>query len=162
MQTFIRAVLKSSKFMNVVGGAILVFMMLLTVFDVVLRWVGTPIAGTYELMGYCGALVIGFALAQTSLDDANVTMDILTQRLPPMRKDVLLVITKVACLILFIFISWSLFLKGCDLQEGKEVSPTLRVPFYPVAYALAVCGFLECIVLLCDVIRIVVQGGENE
>ena len=71
MHNFINVVLRSSKFLNIVGGITLVLMMLLTVTDVVLRFFGKPITGTYELMGYCGALVIGFALAQTTLDEAT-------------------------------------------------------------------------------------------
>jgi TRAP-type C4-dicarboxylate transport system permease small subunit len=154
MYYFINVVLRSSKFLNIVGGITLVLMMLLTVTDVVLRFFGKPITGTYELMGFFGALVIGFALAQTTLDEAHVAMDIVTQKLPPRNRDVLLVSTKVVSLALFALISWSLFLKGHDLYKAREVSLTLRVPYYPVAYGLSLCGLVECFVLLSDIIRI--------
>jgi hypothetical protein len=46
------------------------------------------------------------------------------------------------------------------LRESGEVSIVLRMPFYPVAYAIGVCSFIQCLVLLCDIVKII--GGENE
>jgi TRAP-type C4-dicarboxylate transport system permease small subunit len=162
MQQFLNIALRCSKFLNIVGGVILVLMMLLTVVDVILRYLGKPITGTYELMGFSGALVIGLAIAQASLDDAHVSVDILTDRLSPLRKEVLLISTKLIGLILFALIGWALFMKGHDLYKTGEVSLTLRVPYYPVAYGLSICSFAECIVLLSDIVRIVFVGGEHE
>jgi TRAP-type C4-dicarboxylate transport system permease small subunit len=162
VNTFLRIISKSSKFLNNVSGVILVLMMLVTVTDVVFRYLGRPLTGTYELMAFALALVVGFAIAQTSMDDAHINMDMVTEKLPPDRRAVLLVITKAASVILFALISWALFVKGHDLHKGKEVSLTLRVPFYPVAYAFALCSLIECFVLIADIIRIVSQGGEND
>jgi hypothetical protein len=41
-----------------------------------------------------------------------------------------------------------------------EVSPTLTMPFYPVAYGLGICSFVQCLVLLCDILKIL--GGKHE
>jgi TRAP-type C4-dicarboxylate transport system permease small subunit len=162
MQKVLNIALKCSKFLNIVGGVILVLMMLLTVMDVILRYLGKPITGTYELMGFSGALVIGFAIAQASLDDAHVSVDILTGRLPPLSKEVLLIITKLIGVILFALIGWALLMKGHDLYKTGEVSLTLRVPYYPVAYGLSICSFVESFVLISDILRIAFMGGEHE
>ena len=68
-----------SNTLNVMGAMLLTLMMLLTTIDVILRYLGRPITGTFELMSFAGALVTGFALAQTSLDGAHVNVDILTE-----------------------------------------------------------------------------------
>ena len=128
MHKFFFFTLKFSRILNIVGGAILVLMMLLTVVDVVLRYLGKPITGTYELMAFSGALVIGFEIAQASLDDAHVSVDIMTDRLSLFNKTVLLLITKLMGLILFALISLALFIKAHDLYNTGEVSLTLRVP----------------------------------
>jgi TRAP-type C4-dicarboxylate transport system permease small subunit len=137
-------------------------MMILTVADVVLRYLGKPLTGTYELMAFSGALVIGFAVAQASLDDAHVSMDMVTEKLPLFSKTVLLFVTKLIGLVLFALISLGLFMKAHDLYKTGEVSLTLRVPYYPVAYGLSLCGFAECLVLLSDILRIVFKGGKHE
>ena len=46
------------------------------------------------------------------------------------------------------------------LRKSGEVSLTLQVPFYPVAYGLEVCCFVQCLVLVCVIIKIF--GGEYE
>jgi hypothetical protein len=49
---------------------------------------------------------------------------------------------------------------GMRLHSTGEVSLTIRMPVYPIAYGLAVCCFIECLVLLCDIGKI--YGGEYE
>jgi TRAP-type C4-dicarboxylate transport system permease small subunit len=162
MQKFIRAVQKISEITNGVGGVILVLMMLLTVIDVVLRYVGTPITGTFELMGFAGALVAGLAIAQTSLDGAHVNVDMLTQALHSQQRDVVLVFTKLVGIGIFALLAWALFLKGTDLYKTKEVSLTLHVPYYPVAYGLSFCSLVECLVLISDIVKTIFAGAEHE
>jgi TRAP-type C4-dicarboxylate transport system permease small subunit len=45
-------------------------------------------------------------------------------------------------------------------MKGAEVSGTLEIPLYPVAYALAVCFLMLALVLLCDILKIL--GGTYE
>ena len=66
-----------------VAGASLVFLMALTVLDVVLRAAGRPIPGVYELVGFAGALAIGLAMPATSWARGHVHVDSLLNRLPP-------------------------------------------------------------------------------
>jgi len=66
---------KTSKWLAVVAGAALTFMMFLTVADVVLRAGGRPIMGTYEIVGFLLALVIGFSIPIVSLNKKHIYMD---------------------------------------------------------------------------------------
>jgi hypothetical protein len=45
-----------------------------------------------------------------------------------------------------------------DLQKSGEVSLTLQEPFYPVAYGIGVCCFVQCLVMVCDIVKI--SGGK--
>jgi TRAP-type C4-dicarboxylate transport system permease small subunit len=161
MQRFFSTTLRFSKGLNWVGGVILALMMLLTVVDVVLRYLGGAITGTFELMSFAGALVAGFAIAQTSQDGAHVSVDMLTQALSGRRKSVLLVFTKLIGIGVFALLAWSLFLKGNDLYKTGEVSLTLHVPYYPVAYGLSFSSLVECFVLLSDILKAMFRGGED-
>ena len=162
MQKFLRTVLRLSTITNGVGGIILVLMMLLTVVDVVLRYLGMPITGTFELMSFAGALVAGLAIAQTSLDGAHVNVDMLTEVLHPQQRGVVLVFTKLVGTGIFALLAWALFLKGTDLYKMKEVSLTLHVPYYPVAYGLSFCSLVECLVLISDILKTIFAGAEHE
>jgi TRAP-type C4-dicarboxylate transport system permease small subunit len=61
-----------------IAGAALAAMMFLTVADVVLRYFKMPIVGTYEIVSMLGAIVIGFAVPQTTLERGHVLMDFIT------------------------------------------------------------------------------------
>ena len=143
MTSFGSATLKLSRVMNHVGGTVLVFMMLLTVSDVVLRIFWKPILGTYEMVSLAGALVIGFAIPKTSIDDGNVYVDfVVTGRSAKVRKTFRM-ITKFLGFVLFLLLAVNMILKAGELYDAREVTLTLHVPLYPVAYALGLCSIVE-------------------
>ncbi len=63
-----------SRFLNVIAGIALTFMMSLTVADVILRYFKRPIVGTYELVALSGVVVVGFAVPFTSWQRGNISM----------------------------------------------------------------------------------------
>lgn len=149
------AILRVSKVMDVVGGVVLTLMMLITVTDVILRFVGKPITGTYELVFLGGAVVIGCAIPQTSWQGGHVYVDFVLEYLPRIAKKLIIVFTRLLGIVFFMLLGWNLFALGTTLYKKSEVSLTLHVPIYPVAYILGVCAFVECLVLLSGLIKTV-------
>ena len=149
------AILKVSKVMDVVGGVVLTLMMLITVTDLILRFVGKPITGTYELVFLRGAVVIGCAIPQTSWQGGHVCVDFVLEYLPKMLKKITVIFTRLLGMVFFIFLGWNLFVYGTSLYNKGEVSLTLHVPYYPFAYILGICAFVECLVLLSGLIKTV-------
>jgi TRAP-type C4-dicarboxylate transport system permease small subunit len=143
-----------SKLLNAIAGIAVSFMMFLTVADVLLRAGGRPIIGTFEIVSLLLALVIGFGIPQVSIDRGHVYMDFLTEKLSKRGRNVMNTFTRVLCLILFGLIGYNLFNVGAKFHASGEVSPTIMIPFYPVAYGVAVCCLLECCVLGFDIVRI--------
>ncbi|HUL20894.1 MAG TPA: TRAP transporter small permease [Thermodesulfobacteriota bacterium] len=143
-----------SNLLNTIAGAAVTFMMLLTVADVVLRAGGHPIIGTFEVVSLLLALVIGFGIPQVSIDRGHVSMDFLMDKLSHRGRNVMNTFTRLLCLALFAFIGVNLFNVGARFHASGEVSPTIMIPFYPVAYGVAVCCLLECCVFLFDIVRI--------
>jgi TRAP-type C4-dicarboxylate transport system permease small subunit len=140
--------------LNKIAGAALTLMMFLTVADVLMRAGGRPILGTYEIVGLLLALVIGFGIPRVSLDRGHVYMEFLLERLPRRNKDIMNVFTRLLCIFLFLLIGYNLFSIGNEFHASGEVSPTLKLPFFPVAYAVGVCCFLECLVFVSDIWKI--------
>ena len=151
-----------SKGMNVVGGTVLILMMLLTVSDVILRVFGKPIMGAYELVSVAGALVVGFAIPRASWDDAHVYVDFLIVGLSKKAKAIFQASTKFLGFVLFLLLGVNLILKGNELYGAGEVSLTLHIPFYPAAYALAVCSLVESVVLLFQIVQTLRVRGQHE
>lgn len=154
MKEFSDALRWISKILNAAAGISLTFMMLLTVADVLLRAGGHPIIGTYEIAALTLGLVVGFGIPQGSLDRGHVYMEFLLSRFSKRGRNVMHTFTRALCLVLFALIGYNLFIVGAGFQASGEVSPTIKLPFYPVAYGVAVCCFLECMVFLFDILRI--------
>ena len=155
MQGLHAIILRISKVMDVVGGVVLSLMMLITVTDVILRFVGKPITGTYELVFLGGAVVIGCAIPRTSWEGGHVNVDFVLEYFPRILKKAIVVFTRLLGMAFFILLGWNLFALGTNLYNKEEVSLTLHVPYYPVAYILGICAFAECLVLLSHLIKTV-------
>lgn len=160
MELVLKSVLRLSKLSNIVAEIALTLMMLLTVLDVILRSLRIPIVGTYELVAFSGAVVIGFSMPLTSWMRGHVSVDLFTSRLSQKARDIINIFTRCLVIGLFLLIGWRLIKYGINLHRVNQVSMTLQIPFYPVAYGLGMCCFFQCLVLFCDTLKIF--GGKYE
>ncbi len=141
-----------SRFMYVVAGLALTTIMFLTVADVFLRSFKSPILGTYELVGLLGAVVIGFAIPQTSRLDGHVLMDFLPSSLEGGARRLLRILTRSIGIAIFLIVGLNLWSMGVDFRLSGEVTPTLQLPLYPVAWGLSICCYIQCLVLLAEIL----------
>jgi TRAP-type C4-dicarboxylate transport system permease small subunit len=144
----------TGKFLNFISAVTLTVIMLLTVADVLLRAWGHPILGTYEIVSILLAVVIGFSMPQVSLDRGHVCMEFLLERLPGNGRAIMLTVTRVLCIVLFFIIGYNLFTIANEFRISGEVTSTIRLPFYHVAYGVGACCFLECFVFVFDISKI--------
>jgi TRAP-type C4-dicarboxylate transport system permease small subunit len=158
MKGFLRSVERIGKFLNVIAGISLTFLMLLTITDVILRLFKKPVVGTYEMVGFAGAVVIGFSMPLTSYVRQHIYVDFLILKFSQKLRNIFNIATRVLVMALFLLAGWNMFKYAWDLQKSGEVSLTLQMPFYPVAYGVGVCCLVLCLVFVCDIIKII--GGE--
>lgn len=151
ISSFFRVV---NRILSFIGGTALSLMMFLTVADVLMRAGGHPILGTYEMVSLMLAVVIGFTIPMVSLARGHVYMEIVLDKLSTRNKALLNTFTRVLCLVLFIIIGYNLIMVGRELHMSGEVSSTLKIPFFPIAYGVGVCCFVECLVFIFDIVKI--------
>lgn len=144
---------KGSRWLAVVAGIALTFMMLLTVTDVTMRAFGMPFMGTYEVVSLALGLVIGFSIPLVSLNKQHVYMDMLVERLSPRKKAILNTMTRIMNIFLFVLLGCALFIIGNEYRISGETSPTIMLPFYPMAYGIGICCFIECLVFIFEIIK---------
>ncbi len=154
MERLFDILLKVSKILGYIGGAALTFMMFLTVADVLMRAGGRPILGTYEMVAFSLAIVIGFTIPKVSLDRGHVYMEILLDRLSKRNRAIMNTFTRMMCVLLFVIVGVNLLLIGKELHTSGEVSSTLKIPFFPIAYCVGVCCFVECFVFIFQIVKI--------
>lgn len=148
------------RILNLFGGVALSCMMFLTVSDVIMRAFGHPILGTYEIVALLLAIVIGFTIPVVSLDKGHVCMEALLERLSGKGGAVMITFTRVLCIVLFLIIGYNLFHVGNEFHMSGEVSSTLKIPFFPMAYGVGICCFIECLVFILDIVK--VWRGQHE
>jgi TRAP-type C4-dicarboxylate transport system permease small subunit len=161
MGAFIAVFKRLNGWMNTLAGIVLFLMMMLTVVDVVLRMFGTALLGTYELVAVSGAIVVGFAVPQTSWGRGHVCVDFLVENRSQAVRNTVFIITRIMGICLFALLSLYLLKKGIHLYKTGEVSLTLHIPYYPAAYGLSFCFFIECFTLIADIFRIFTAENEN-
>lgn len=135
-------------------------MMFLTSADIVLRLFRRPILGTYEIVGFLGAVVVGLAMAQTTLERGHVAVQVVVTRLSPQVQEIIYLITHLLSLLLFALLAWECVKYGNDFRASGEVSLTLRMPFYPVVYGIAFSAVVVCMVLFVDILQVMTKRTE--
>lgn len=154
MEALFAVLVKVSKALSIIASLALTFMMFLTVADVLGRATGIAIQGTYEIIGLCLAVVVGFGLPKVSLDKGHVFMEFLVDRFGPSGRKVMNTFTRALSLGIFLLIGYNLVTVGIEFRASGEVSSILRIPFFPVPFAEGICCFILCLVFICDVVRI--------
>ena len=150
-----RAVKRLATGLNVAAGWGVLGMTALTCADVILRLFRHPILGTYDLVCFIGALVAALAMADTTIRGGHIAVEILVSRLNARTQAVIYTITHLASIALFAVLAYQSLLLGNSLRASGEVSMTIRIPFYPVLYAISFSCWVVCLVLLVELMQVV-------
>lgn len=156
MEMLEKLTLKLNRILITIAGCFLIGMILLTCANIFLRIVWVPVRGTFELMGFFGAVVAAFALGFTQLSRGHIAVDILFRSFSGRTVRILTGLNNLICGLFFTVVAWQLAEKGNILRETGEVTETLRMIYYPFTYGVAVgCGFLS-LVFVRDLIRMAI------
>ena len=134
------------------GGLFLVMMVLLTCANIFFREFGLPVRGTYELMGFFGAVIFALSLAFSHEKKEHLYVNIIYDRLPASLKRVFSIINKAVCLGFFFILAYQLVKKAFVLKEVGELSETLRISYYPFILVTAFGVFVLAVLLLYELV----------
>ena len=145
-----------------IGGCFLIAMILLTCTNIFLRLVWVPVKGTFELMGFFGAVATAFALGYTQIKKGHISVDILILSFSGKTRRVLDAINGLICTVFFAFVAWQIAKYAGILKETGEVTETLRFAYYPFTYAVSAgCGVLA-LVFLTEFVKSIIPRKEGE
>lgn len=153
-------VMKLSAFMSIISGGILVAMIFITFADIIMRYMGSPIPGVYEVVAYLGVAVTGLALPRASMMKAHVYVDLLIDKMSEVPKRAMKVFTRILVLLFFLLTGWSLMKMGKSFVATNTVTAMLRVPFYPVVFGAAFSCLVQCMVSIYEIFE--KEGETNE
>ena len=135
-----------NQIMIILAGIFLAAMILMTCMNIFSRLFWSPIRGTYELMGYFGAMVTAFALGYTQLKKAHIAVDVLVGQFS--QKTQLIMQG-------FSIAGWQINKLAGTLWQTGEVTETLRIIYYPFTYGVALGCCLLALVMLVEFLKLV-------
>lgn len=164
MRRFIRRLERVSVVLNGVlvagAGVLLVAMMVLACANVLLRSLGFPIKGTFELMGFFGSLVAAFALGKSQMKREHIAVDVVIQYFPTGVKKVLSGVGYLIGAVFFVLAAWQTARWATTLWRVNELSETLRIIYYPFVYGVSLGCLVIALVLVIDMLKLANGDGE--
>jgi len=148
MRSFEQFLIFLSDKLKMVGAVALFGMALLTCADVVGRLFGYPIFGSIELVSFLGVFTVAMALPLTQLSKGHIGVELFVDKLPRKGRLFFEVCTETVSLVLFVIISWRMFLFSFKLRASGEVSMNLHLPEYAIVFVLACCCVVLCLVIV--------------
>jgi TRAP-type C4-dicarboxylate transport system permease small subunit len=137
-----------------VGGVSLLTLTGIACANMLLRPLGTPLKGAYELVGFFGALTVAFALGYTQISHSHICVDVLSTRYSKRTRKITDAISSILCILFFLLVAWQTIVFGNAIWRRGETSETLRIIYYPFVYVVAICCVLLVFTLLIDLLKL--------
>lgn len=153
MSTFTRIV----RWLTLLGlgasGLLLHAVILVIMANVVLRLLGMPIIGLYEIMAALTVMLLGLSLGDSQRDKQHVAIDLLTEKFGKRVQNGLAVLMTILSAMVFAVIAFALFRYASFQFAAGTTSDLLGLPTWPSLSALIAGVVLLLLVLLVDLWR---------
>jgi TRAP-type C4-dicarboxylate transport system permease small subunit len=117
---------------GIIGVVILLAMMMMTVFDVILRYFfSKPIIGSMEISVVLMVCVVFLGIGWCALNEGHISVDIITGKLSKRGRALLNAFDNIVTLVLALIIAWRSFIEALSAKEMEVSSPILGIPRYP-------------------------------
>lgn len=142
-----------------VAGMTLFLLMALTAVDVVGRYLlNRPLPGSLELTEIMMSVMIFAALPLVTARDGHIAVDIADHLLPDGPKRWVDRVVGAICAAGLAVLAWRLTVKALQLGSYGDVTASLRIPLYPLAWFMAIGVGLTSVVLL---LRLLLPDGRR-
>lgn len=134
--------------MAIVGGAILMCLMALTVVAVTLRKFNDPILGTQDLSEAGLTMVVFFAMAYSGWTGGHIAVDLIGSFVSARRLAVIDAAVRILCGLFFLVVAWQSLGQGLDALEYGDGFNLLDIPHFPFYFVIAFGSLVFACVLV--------------
>jgi len=153
MEAIFKCVAGLRSLLKVAGAAALAGMMLLTCADVIGRYLGKPIFGSVEIVGFLATLTAALALPYAHAMKSHIGVEILVQKLSPKLQTAIELCTNTVALAFFGIVTWRMYVYANTFRESGEVSMNLEFPEHVIIYLTALCFLIFALTILEDIVK---------
>ncbi|NWF91305.1 MAG: TRAP transporter small permease [Syntrophaceae bacterium] len=144
---------KLSQWFGWIGGVALLILTAIACANMLMRPFGAPLKGSYELVGFFGALVVALPLGYAQITRAHIFVDILSTRYSKRTQRIINAVNSFVCTIFFILVAWRSAVYATAIWKRGETSETLRIIYHPFVYVVAFCCFFLALILFIDFLK---------
>ncbi len=137
-----------------VASICLLFLMLVTFFDVVGRYFfNAPLTFAVELIELGMGLMVFFGLAITTLNRGHIAVDLIGSAVSDRVNRILLRLASVAGVTFIALIAWRLWDRAANFFNDGLATQVLFLPVYPVVFIMAIAAALATLIALFQLVR---------
>jgi TRAP-type C4-dicarboxylate transport system permease small subunit len=144
-----------------VSGVAIVGLTALAAVNMITRAAGAPVPGSYELIGFLGAVAMACGLGYTQLAKGHIIVNIITDKFSPAVNKALDAVNHVIGAAFWGLVAWQTVMWGARIGRSGELSQTLKIPYYPVIYLAAAGIAVFSITLILDFVLLFARKGEE-
>lgn len=145
-----------NRFANGISGVVILLVMLMTVIDVLGRFLlNSPLPGTIEVVELALVVILFLAFGFTEESDMHVSIDTLYEIFP---KSIQLVLYEIGGVISFItaaLMGWQLYVYAVRMMTGGYISAVLSIPYGPVAFIAALGSLCYALAIFSNMIKMI-------
>ena len=142
----------------IAGGMVLMGMMCLACSNMLMRAVWVPVKGSFELMGFGGALLAGLCLAGTQQKKGHIAVALLYDFYPPALRKCTDALALMAAVVLAALAGWQVQEYAYAIYEMEELSETLNIIYYPFVYVVAGGFYALALTLIIDLLQLFIPA----
>ena len=139
--------------LKVLGSVCLIVMTGLTCVDVVGRYLGHPVFGSVEIVGFMATLAAAMALPYTHQMKGHIGVEILVRLFSEKTQTAIELCTNAVALLLFLVVTWRMIVYAGTMRRSGEVSMNLEFPEHYIIYITAFCFMMFSLTIIEDLIN---------
>lgn len=131
-----------------VAGLGIFVMIIVTCLDVLLRRFGVGLIGAYDIVKISGAITLSCALPYTTAVKGHVAIEYFFHKFSKPFRIIIDTTLRLMGISLFAFLCYRSLIYGNELYKTGQVTQTLQLPIFWLAYIIAFCCFIVLLVIL--------------
>lgn len=146
-----------------VAGAALIAMMLVTVYDVILRFgFGMSLSGAFEMSEFTLAFVAPLALVYCEKERHHISVDLIVQNFPQRAQLWIDLVASLLAALIYILVAWQCWINIFQNKMDQLTSPVLLWPVWLFTIPSAIGFFLLFLTLFIHIFRLIDKIGKGE
>lgn len=141
-----------------IGNCFLVLVTLLIFGDVIYRFFGKAITGSYELTQVAMYVIVGFGMVNAGMQQAHVVIDIITMRFSKKNQAIAEGFAYFLSFVVWGLISGSIFWVFTERGLFEDITIMLKVPLQPFRYTWAIGLGILSLLFLTEFYRALYRG----